>query len=244
MAQDISTNLGSAQVTVGGTTAPSSGTTESWTVSSAVNVPTAVSGTSQFRVIDAASAANPALAEIMLITNVSGTTWSATRGAEAIGTNGTTPVAHASGWTAIVVQTIGSLQNLAPAALTSYISGSTVSLTASTATQITSLSLPAGTWNIVGTALVFRATASLAYIDGWLGPNTASVTGCYASAEIEVGNIAGAAEYLSMTIPTTQTFTTTTTVYLNAYASVSATVEYQTQNALPNCTGILATPVL
>jgi hypothetical protein len=110
---DITSNLGSATVTVGGTDAPAAGTIETFTVSGAINIPAASTGASQFRVVDAAIAGNPALAEIMVVSNVSGATWAVIRGAEAIGVNGTTPVAHAANWTAVVVQTAESIQNLA-----------------------------------------------------------------------------------------------------------------------------------
>jgi len=110
---DITSNLGSATVTVGGTDAPAAGTIETFTVSGAINIPAASTGASQFRVVDAAIAGNPALAEIMVVSNVSGATWAVIRGAEAIGVNGTTPVAHAANWTAVVVQTAKSIQNLA-----------------------------------------------------------------------------------------------------------------------------------
>lgn len=67
-------------VTSGGNTAPSPGTTETWTVSSATGAPAASTGVSQFRIVDIADSASPP--EVILVTNVSGTTWSVTRGAE------------------------------------------------------------------------------------------------------------------------------------------------------------------
>ena len=59
----------------------------------------ASTGVSQFHVADAASGAS---SEIIAVTNVSGTTWTVTRGAES-----TTPVAHASGFTVYQVVTAG-----------------------------------------------------------------------------------------------------------------------------------------
>lgn len=76
-------------VSSGGTTAPSSGATETWTVGSSTGFPAAVTGTSQFHVADIALPG-----EVFLVTNVSGTTWSITRGA-----GSTTPVAHTAGFT-------------------------------------------------------------------------------------------------------------------------------------------------
>lgn len=91
MARDLFTNLGSTTVSSGGTTAPSAGTTQSWTVASSSTFPAASSSATpvtQFYVAD------PALpSELILVTNVSGTTWSVTRGAD-----GTTPVAHTAGF--------------------------------------------------------------------------------------------------------------------------------------------------
>jgi hypothetical protein len=75
--------------TAGGTTAPAQGTTESWTAATTTTLFAAVTGTSQCHVIDPLQPS-----EIILVTNISGTTWSVTRGAE-----GTTPVAHAANFT-------------------------------------------------------------------------------------------------------------------------------------------------
>lgn len=74
-----------------GTTSPGSGTPETWTVASSASFPAAVTGVSQFHVADAASGMQ---SEIVTVTNVSGTTWSVTRGAES-----TVPVAHSAGFT-------------------------------------------------------------------------------------------------------------------------------------------------
>lgn len=94
----------STTVSSGGTTAPSAGTSESWTMAGGYAGFPSASNTAtpntQFHVID------PALpTEIMAVTNVSGTTWTVTRGAES-----TTPVAHASGFTVQQVVTAGALK--------------------------------------------------------------------------------------------------------------------------------------
>jgi len=84
-----------------GTTAPAALTTETWTVTSSATFPVAATGVSQFHIAD------PALpAEIIAVTNVSGTTWSVTRG--------TTPIAHATGATFYQVVSAGDLTSLAP----------------------------------------------------------------------------------------------------------------------------------
>lgn len=75
-----------------GTTGPAALTGETWTVTSSSAFPAASNATTpptQFHIAD------PALpAEIIAVTNVSGTTWTVTRGVE-----GTTPAAHATGAT-------------------------------------------------------------------------------------------------------------------------------------------------
>lgn len=93
MARDLFSNQGSTAVSSGGTTGPpSQGTTESWTVASSSTFPAASNAASpvtQFYISDPA-----APSETILVTNVSGTTWSVTRGAD-----GTTPVLHTAGFT-------------------------------------------------------------------------------------------------------------------------------------------------
>lgn len=86
-----------------GTTAPASGTTETWTVTSSTGFPGATTGGNTFHIAD------PALpGEVIQVTNVSGTTWTVIRGAES-----TTPVAHATGATFKQVVTAGFLNGLA-----------------------------------------------------------------------------------------------------------------------------------
>lgn len=107
MAVELFANLPSTTVLSGGTTAPASGTSESWTVSSSASFPAAASGASQFHVADVASNS-----EIIAVTNVSGTTWTVTRGAES-----TTPVVHQAGFTIYQVMTAGWLNSIAATAI-------------------------------------------------------------------------------------------------------------------------------
>jgi Pectate lyase superfamily protein len=89
-------------VSSGGTTAPAAGTSESWTVASSSAFPAAANGSTpptQFHVADI-----NANSEIMAVTNVSGTTWTVTRGAES-----TTPVTHTAGFTVYQVATAGGM---------------------------------------------------------------------------------------------------------------------------------------
>lgn len=103
-ASEVFTNQASTTVSSGGTDAPSPGTVETWTVTSSASFPSASTGVSQFHVCDTAESAS---SEIIAVTNVSGTTWTVTRGAES-----TTPVGHASGFTIQQVMTAGFLGGL------------------------------------------------------------------------------------------------------------------------------------
>jgi hypothetical protein len=89
---EIFTNDGETTVSSGGTDAPAPLTTQSWTVASSATFPAASNSAvpaTQFHIADVALPS-----EKILVTNVSGTTWSVTRGVE-----GTTPVAHATNFT-------------------------------------------------------------------------------------------------------------------------------------------------
>jgi hypothetical protein len=90
-------------VSSGGTTAPAAGTSQTWTVASSALFPAAATGSSQFHVAD------PALpGEVIAVTNVSGTTWTVTRGA---GTGGVVS-AHSAGFTVKQVAGAGFFQLL------------------------------------------------------------------------------------------------------------------------------------
>ena len=94
MAGELFANVPATTVSSGGTDAPASGTPETWTVASSTPFPAASSSLgTQFHVGDPA-----ADTEIILVTNVSGTTWTVTRGAE-----GSTPVTHSAGFTIVQV---------------------------------------------------------------------------------------------------------------------------------------------
>lgn len=97
-------NLPSTTVSSGGTDAPSGGTSQSWTVAASTSFPAAATGVTQFHISDPVQPS-----EIIAVTNVSGTTWTVTRGAES-----TTPVAHTAGFTVKQVVTAGFLTGLSP----------------------------------------------------------------------------------------------------------------------------------
>src|SRR5258708_13455422 len=86
VATEVFTNNAQTTVSSGGTGAPASGTTETWTVASSSSFPAIGTGqTQQFHIADPA-----ATTEKILVKQVSGTTWTVVRGDE-----GTTPVTHA-----------------------------------------------------------------------------------------------------------------------------------------------------
>lgn len=106
-------NLPATPVTAGGTSAPAAGTQETWTVASSSSFPSASTGVTQFHVADVA-----ANSEIIAVTNVSGTTWTVTRGAE-----GTAPLVHIAGFTVFQVTTAGFLNSYPNAAVNLLVPG-------------------------------------------------------------------------------------------------------------------------
>lgn len=109
---EVFTNDATGAVTSGGTTAPTAGTSESWTVTVSIAFPVATSGSTQFYVCD------PALpTEKMLVTVAPGGTgagqsWTVTRGADSTAT-----VAHTSGFTIMQTATHATLANFAQLAI-------------------------------------------------------------------------------------------------------------------------------
>jgi hypothetical protein len=108
-AEEVFNNEASATITVGGSTTPAQGTTETWTSASMAKFVNGASSSAtpptQFRVVDP-----NAPSEIILVTNQSGSggnTLTVTRGAE-----GTTPVSHTEPFTIEGVITVGGLENL------------------------------------------------------------------------------------------------------------------------------------
>lgn len=99
VAEFFSANRAVTTVTSGGTDAPPSGSGATWTVASSAMFSATATGLSQFHVADPA-----APSEMIAVTNVNGTTWTVTRGAE-----NTTPVAHSAGFTVYQVVTTGFL---------------------------------------------------------------------------------------------------------------------------------------
>jgi hypothetical protein len=105
MARDLFADIAQTTVLTGGTGAPTAGTVENWTVASSAAFPSPSSTASPptlFRVVDPA-----APTEVMAVTDLSGSSWTVTRGYE-----GTTPVAHASGFTVQNVMTANWASNI------------------------------------------------------------------------------------------------------------------------------------
>lgn len=151
---ELFANQAQTTVSSGGTTAPSSGTSETWTVASSSGFPAASSTATPatfFRVTD-----RIASSEKMIVTNVSGTTWTVTRGAE-----GTSTVAHSSGFTVENIVTAAALNGFsqAEAAFANILdygadpSGNTDS-TSAIAAAITAVTPADGVFDAAGTVFI------------------------------------------------------------------------------------------
>lgn len=100
MPLEVFGDFAATTVSSGGTTAPLSGSTETWTVASSALFPASSNSAvppTGFHVADPST-----LTELIAVTNVSGVTWTVTRGAE-----GTPTIAHAAGFTVWQVVSAG-----------------------------------------------------------------------------------------------------------------------------------------
>jgi hypothetical protein len=149
VAQDIFASNGQTTTVATAHGIVTAGTSETWTVASSAGFPAAVTGVSQFRIADKA-----APSEIMIVTNVSGTTWTVTRGAES-----TAPVAHSAGFTVYAALTAGVLGGLVvkPAATETIIY---VSLAASASDSNDGLSWGSAKATIAGALTAIGGTTS------------------------------------------------------------------------------------
>lgn len=146
-ATEVFANLPSTTVVSGGTSAPAPGTSESWTVSDSTSFPSVTTGTTQCHVADIV-----ANSEIILVTNISGATWTVTRGAE-----GTTPVTHTAGFTVNQVTSAGALGSFVQTAGSWTMAGP---LSVSSSLGV-GASAPSGAGlNVIGTA-----TSQLVYVE-------------------------------------------------------------------------------
>ena len=100
---DILQNVVPATVTSGGTTAPAAGTVQSWSVS-ASGWPTVTTAAAELRIVDQVALPLTSGYEIILVTNISGSTWTVIRGAD-----NTTPTTHIASFTVLPVVTAAGL---------------------------------------------------------------------------------------------------------------------------------------
>lgn len=126
-------------------------------------------------------------------------------------------------WVCTTAGTPGTWVKVGGAALSyveSYITANVTMTTASTPYELTSVSLSAGTWIVTARAyLVLNAAGSST--DLWIGPNSASTTGCYATATTDTGSSAGELDRSSPTVIKVVSLSSTTTVYLNAESAAA-----------------------
>ena len=130
----------------------------------------------------------------------------------------------------------------APGAVVSSFISSTVSPAANTPTNITSVSLVAGTWLIVGVVNAVDSSGSAATTDTWLGPTTASATSAYTACSSGAGPVAGVQIRDISPMACSVVLAGTTTVYMGIQTQTS-TLVVQAASALlsvPNTTGIIA----
>jgi hypothetical protein len=106
VAVEVFANDATATVSSGGTGAPSAGTVETWTLSGST-LPAVSSSAVPATCCYVADQAAGAESEKMLVTNISGSTATVTRGAD-----GTAPVTHASGFAVQQVLTRATVQAL------------------------------------------------------------------------------------------------------------------------------------
>jgi len=137
VAQEVYTNDGLGTVTSGGTGAPASGTTETWTVSITRAFPSPGSG-QVFRVYDTATGVT--LEKMIVPAGNSGTVGSQTWANVVRGAEGTTPVAHASGFTIQQVLTAGTFSVLADQTSPQTLANKTLQATAEVAAVLGTIS--------------------------------------------------------------------------------------------------------
>lgn len=165
--QETWRNNASGTVSSGGTDAPSSGTVETFTVSGYANFPTASSSASPPTIFYFADPAQPS--EMMECTNTSSGTWTVTRGA-----NGTTPVAHETGFAIDQVVTAATLSALqSPNAGLQFLTGggniSSTTISDAIAAGYQGIYLdPKYVWTLSST-LVIDSTSNFAIVSDMVG---------------------------------------------------------------------------
>lgn len=122
----------------------------------------------------------------------------------------------------------------------SFIASPVTLTTNNVAYAITSVSLAAGTWLIMG-QVTWDSGNTNAVIQAWLGPNSASITGQYGAG---VDFFATSGDIRTFYFVALVTLASTTTVYLNAQSNVSSSVVEASQTSgsftVNNLSGIMA----
>lgn len=172
--KELYANNATTTVTSGGTTAPAAGTSETWTVSSSSPFPPASSTATPPSVFHVADTAVGSTTETIQVTNVSGSTWTVTRGADA-----TTPVAHSPGFTIQNVLSSSSLAQVTGMAnvmqyLTNGGTITTTTISNAVAQGYCGIFLdPNYVWNMVGVSFFgvsnFTLESRMQGSIGWLG---------------------------------------------------------------------------
>jgi hypothetical protein len=214
MASEQFANLATTTVVSGGTTAPTAGTVETWTVASSGSFPTLSAG-QQFRIVEADSVRQ---AEIILVTAISGTSWTVTRGVE-----GTATLAHPSGFT--IVQTVtaaefskweAGVQSVAASGNLSSSGGQNPAITLTSGPSFGGISLPAD-----GSAISWANAGGNGKIISSGGRLTISNNaGTAGSAAIVISTATGG---IALTTPVGQLVTITNGAFIGGAISVSST---------------------
>ena len=138
-------------VTSGGTDAPAAGTVQTWLVTQVNPFAAASSSATPPAFFYGADADEDDESEKVLVTNISGSTWTVTRGAD-----GTTPVAHASGWSIVQVAARATYEGLAGLPPSGDTSGATdyANITAALAGGLVAVKLQPGAFYISDTIIV------------------------------------------------------------------------------------------
>ena len=123
----------------------------------------------------------------------------------------------------------------------SFIAASVNLTTANTVYNVTSLVLPAGTWDIRAQILTFINAVPQTQVSAGIGPNSASFTGAYSSG-VTIGTSTTADEN-TVTFGSVVVLAVSTTVYLFAAATNSSCVVEASSAPAINCTGLTAVKI-
>ena len=100
---------------------------------------------------------------------------------------------------------------------------------------------------ITACCLIENTASTIGYATSFLGPNSNSIIGAYASSSKTIGNATGAEYYVTMNINALVTLASTTTVYLNIDLANGSGPYVIYVNSLvgsiPNATGITAVKI-